>query len=339
MNKEIWKKVKTIKSDNVNVLKYVFEKDDALVEAVLYKYPTYEERTVMCISVMCGCPMRCGFCGTGEFYARNLTSEEIVDQVEYMIKDNNLPTADIKNWQIMTMSMGEPLLTQKELIPALRTLNQSYPHAKLLISTAGPKTDYTPFMELCGELDVIGLQFSVHESTDAARNKLVRTKGKLSLSEMVTKGEEFFQYTGRHPFFNYCVHEGNNSQEDVQRLLDLGFDPKVWQSTLSVICEKDINKLEEWDEEFEECITTEFSKKMQKVGFSTRVFNPAGASDISGAGCGQLLQVSQWARENPDKVTIFNNKGVIPAPTRTDAKNNIEITNLTGWQINKIEKA
>lgn len=297
-----WSEVKVLESSNENVLKYIFKKDDALVEAVLYKYPTYEERTVMCISVMCGCPMGCTFCGTGKFYSRNLTSSEIESQVYHMLKDRNINPYGIKNWQIMTMSMGEPMLTQGTLIPALDNLNKKFPKAKLLVSTAAPKVDYRPFMDFAERVDTVGLQFSVHESTDEARDRLVKAKGKLDLASIVEQGEVFFARTGRHPFFNYCVHENNNSQDDVDRLLEHGFNPKVWQSTISVICEKDAEKLDEWDPDAEECIATNFAYKMQKVGFSTRVFNPAGADDISGSGCGQLLQVQDWARENPDKV-------------------------------------
>jgi len=42
--------VRVVKSSDANVLKYVFTRHDAVAEAVLYKYPTYEERTVICCS-------------------------------------------------------------------------------------------------------------------------------------------------------------------------------------------------------------------------------------------------------------------------------------------------
>lgn len=293
-----WSEVKVLESSNENVLKYIFKKDDALVEAVLYKYPTYEERTVMCISVMCGCPMGCTFCGTGKFYSRNLTSSEIESQVYHMLKDRNINPYGIKNWQIMTMSMGEPMLTQGTLIPALDNLNKKFPKAKLLVSTAAPKVDYRPFMDFAERVDTVGLQFSVHESTDEARDRLVKAKGKLDLASIVEQGEVFFYRTGRHPFFNYCVHENNNSQDDVDRLLEHGFNPKVWQSTISVICEKDETVAQSISRQEQLC--KEFELKMMKVGYSTRVFNPAG-QDMSG-GCGQLWEVQRWAKDNPDKV-------------------------------------
>ena len=37
-----------------------------------------------------------------------------------------------------------------------------------------------------------------------------------------------------------------------------------------------------------------------ELGFSTRMFDPAGQDDIGG-GCGQLWFVQEWMRNNPDK--------------------------------------
>lgn len=49
----------------------------------------------------------------------------------------------------------------------------------------------------------IGLQFSVHESTDDARDALVPFKAKLTLAQMAETGVQWAERTGRRPFFNY----------------------------------------------------------------------------------------------------------------------------------------
>jgi len=56
----MWNDIKPIESSDTNVMKFVFTKDNAVAEAVLYKYPTYENRTVICCSTMSGCPVGCG---------------------------------------------------------------------------------------------------------------------------------------------------------------------------------------------------------------------------------------------------------------------------------------
>ena len=70
-----------------NVSKFVFsKKNDVVVESVLYKYGSYGERTVICCSTQCGCPVACTFCGTGNNFIRNLTVDEILYQIDYVIK-------------------------------------------------------------------------------------------------------------------------------------------------------------------------------------------------------------------------------------------------------------
>src|SRR5574337_92358 len=95
----IWENTKRIHSSDSNVLKYVFtnERNNAAVaEAVLYKYPTYEDRTVICCSTQSGCPVGCRFCGTGEFFIRSLTGDEIVAQVQHLFADENIDPTQVR---------------------------------------------------------------------------------------------------------------------------------------------------------------------------------------------------------------------------------------------------
>lgn len=299
-----WDEIKSIEGSDENVIKFVFEakgNKPAIAEAVLYKYPTYQERTVICCSTMSGCPMGCSFCGSGKFHVRNLTSMEIVSQVDACIEhavtnEGRLPTL-FKKFQIMFMSMGEPLLNWKQLKPALVILHDKYPTASLLISTSAPNVPevYKELSRLSCEIPNIGLQFSIHESTDIARNLLIPFKYKLSLEGISKWGEYWYKHTQRKPYFNYCVHTKNNSEGDAQNLLEL-FNPSVWEATLSVICESDESVASSIERQ--EQLATGFSSKLLNLGFNTRVFNPAGQDDIGG-GCGQLWHVQDWVKKNP----------------------------------------
>jgi 23S rRNA (adenine2503-C2)-methyltransferase len=120
----------------------------------------------------------------------------------------------------------------------------------------------------------------------------------MTLKQMAERGEEFYVRTHRHPFFNYCVHEGNNKIEDVQRLVEI-FDPRVFRATISVICEKDETVRDATDRQRK--LADDFEYLMSMHGYDTKVFDPAGQDDIGG-GCGQLFQVQRWAKENPEKV-------------------------------------
>lgn len=103
------------RSGDTNVSKFVFEKRDIAVEAVLYRYNSYQERTVICCSTQCGCPVGCAFCGTGKFFVRDLTSEEIVEQVKTVLSYIDCDTKDIQKFQIMFMSMGEPFFELRRI--------------------------------------------------------------------------------------------------------------------------------------------------------------------------------------------------------------------------------
>lgn len=292
-----WKQVKRFDSTETDVCKFVFTTTDAVVETVLYKYPTYLDRTVICCSTMSGCPVGCTFCGTGKFFIRNLTGPQIVEQVEYALEQTGVDPNKMGRLQIMVMSMGEPLLNKRGLTDAFRTLYERYPRAALLISTSGPDIDYSWVNELSQEIPTIGLQFSVHESTNEERNKLIPFKAKLTLEQIAERGTAWKAATSRKPFFNYCTHRKNSSDANADDLLGL-FDPRVWEATISVICEKDI--LADRDNEAH-AIATAFSGKLIERGYNTRVFDPAGQDDIGG-GCGQLWFVQDWAKANPQYV-------------------------------------
>ena len=305
--------VKTIQSSDANVMKFVFEKDNAVAEAVLYKYPTYEDRTVICCSTQSGCPVGCRFCGAGDYFVRSLKSEEIVYQVDHCLESQGVDASKIDKFQIMVMSMGEPLLNFKELEKAFEVLHEKYPQARLLISSIGPKIDYEPVMQMTERIPTVGLQFSVHESTDEKRNQLIPFKGKLTLSEISEVGEVFLARTGRKPFFNYCAHEDNSSQEDADRIAEL-FNPDVFEATISVVCERD-ESIAAANERQRELAST-FMAKLSEHGFSTRMFDPAGQDDIGG-GCGQLWFVQDWMKNNPDKAkkSVGFGMEVVHAPT------------------------
>lgn len=290
-----WTKTRRIDSPEGNVSKYVFEKDNAVAESVLYAYPSFNERTVVCCSTQSGCPIGCRFCGAGDSFVRSLSSEEIVSQTEHLFADNNIDPTQVERMQIMFMSMGEPMLNVKELVPAIRKLNKLYPKAALLISTSAPNVDYQPIIDISVEIDKVGLQFSAHESTDSARDALIPFKQKLNLKEIAEQGERWAYAVGRRPFFNYCAHDKNTSKEDAKRLADL-FKPEIWEATISVICERGESIAAANQRQRD--LADDFQSLLMQEGFSTRMFDPAGQDSIGG-GCGQLWFVQDWMKKNP----------------------------------------
>ena len=289
---------KVFESSEGNVWKYVFTKENAVVEAVLYRYEDFYERTVICCSTMSGCPVGCTFCGTGKKFICNLTADEIVQQIREILKDKNIKdiNAKGKRFQIMFMSMGEPMLNFNAVEEAIRILNKDYPNAELLLSTIGPNKSeaFNRLLQLSKEIDKVGLQFSIHKAYDYERDELIPYKNKMDLQTIRDYGILWWKETGRHPYLNYCIDGTNNTQDDFINLNKL-FSPVVFNFTFSVVCSADENMK---DKGFKELDTIHaFSNRFLSKGYNVRVFNPAGQDDIGG-GCGQLWYVQEWMKNH-----------------------------------------
>ena len=290
---------KVFTSSEGNVWKYVFTKEDMVAEAVLYKYNDFYDRTVICCSVMSGCPVGCKFCGTGAKFVRNLTADEIVTQIELVLKDKNL-IEDInekcKKLQFMFMSMGEPMLNWDEVEKAIRILNKKFNNAQLLLSTIGCDNDevFNKIIKLSKGIDKVGLQFSIHKSNDDDRNKLIPFYKKMNLEKIRDAGIIWWKETGRHPFLNYCVDGTNNTEQDFKNLTLL-FSPVVFNFTFSVVCSPDENMKETSFRNLE--VIKNFQNRFLEHGYNVRTFDPAGQDDIGG-GCGQLWYVQNWLKSH-----------------------------------------
>ena len=204
-----------------------------------------------------------------------------------------IPSERIKRLQIMFMSMGEPLLNP-HVYKALRDLHAFYPNAELLVSTIAPCVPFDRLMEVSEEIKEVGLQFSIHASTDAMRNRLIPFRKKLALSEIANLGALWRRRTGRVPFINYIATEENDSAADAKRLAAL-FPPDAWCATVSVLCTTD-GQAKDGDANR----ATLFANMLASLGFSSRVFNPAG-QDTIGGGCGQLWFVQVWMGKRSSK--------------------------------------
>lgn len=289
---------KVFESSEGNVWKYVFTKEDMVAEAVLYRYEDFYKRTVICCSTMSGCPVGCKFCGTGNKFVRNLTSGEIIGQIVNVLKDKNITDVSEKGerFQIMFMSMGEPLLNWNEVEGAILFLHKAYPNAELLLSTIAPNEPavWNRVIDISKRIDKVGLQFSIHKSNDSDRNKLIPYENKLTLREIRDIGTIWWKQTGRHPYLNYCIDGTNDSLNDCVVLKDL-FSPIIFNFTFSVVCSANENMKDAGFRELDR--VRDFEQQFIGDGYNTRVFNPDGQDDIGG-GCGQLWYVQQWMKEH-----------------------------------------
>lgn len=285
---------KVFESSEGNVWKYVFNDENIVLESVLYKYNTFTDRTVICCSVQSGCKIGCTFCGTGKNFISNISAETIVHQIDSVLKDKNINELVLtcNKFQIMFMSMGEPMDNIDEVIKAIRILNVKYPNAQLLLSTIGMNNDesFDKIIQISKDIDKVGLQFSIHKSNDEERNILIPFRKKYSLREIRDRGILWNKVTGRNVYLNYCVDDYNSRESDINNLKNL-FSPLIFNFTFSVICEADETLKDSACKKIN--IIRDFEQSFINDGYNTRIFDPAGQDDIGG-GCGQLWYVQKF---------------------------------------------
>ena len=146
-----------------------------------YELGNRSERWMVGVSVMSGCPVRCKFCATGQMKKwRNLTAQEIFDQVAFIIGNNsNINPLASKEFKINYTRMGEPFLNIDNVKKAIKMIDAYYPNTHHYISTVGIKdSDYSWIK------DNITLQLSLHSLNETNRDWLIPYKNKYSIEEL-----------------------------------------------------------------------------------------------------------------------------------------------------------
>ena len=130
---------------------------------------------------MSGCPVRCKFCATGQMKRwRNLTAQEIIDQVEFVISRNpEFNPENSKEFKINYTRMGEPFLNINNVKEAIQILNKKYPYLHHYVSTVGINNSDFSWI-----VDNITLQVSLHSTDESSRDWLIPYKNKMSIKKL-----------------------------------------------------------------------------------------------------------------------------------------------------------
>jgi len=146
-----------------------------------YELGDRSERWMVGVSVMSGCPVRCKFCATGQMKKwRNLTAQEIIDQVEFVVSKNpEYDPLNSKEFKVNYTRMGEPFLNIDAVKEAIFELNKRYPNLHHYVSTIGVSDSDFSWIK-----DNITLQISVHSTDNESRNWLIPFKKKMTLQEL-----------------------------------------------------------------------------------------------------------------------------------------------------------
>lgn len=269
--------VKKLVSGIDGTVKYLYKLyDGELIESVLMKY---KHGYTVCISTQVGCRMGCSFCASGiNGLFRNLTASEMLSQVIFAGKDNNVRISNV-----VMMGMGEPLDNFDNSVKFLllvsdeKGLNIGLRHISL--STSGVVTGIYKFAEL--NLPIT-LSVSLHASNNETRSKIMKVNRKWDINELITACKHYQGVTGRRISFEYALISGVNDTEKCADELS-----KLLRGIMSHVNLIPVNPVEENDykRSSDESIKS-FCEKLNSRGLTATVRRTLGA-DIN-ASCGQL---------------------------------------------------
>ncbi len=218
-------------SDNINLLSVSEDKivgdestkkallkleDGQKIESVLMDY---EDWLTVCVSSQIGCSLGCSFCATGLMgFKRNLTSEEIVDQILYW----NQKIYPKYVGRVVFMGMGEPFLNWENVLAAINIINSpdglNIGARKISISTAGVVDKIVDFANLDTQ---INLAISLHWANQKNRESIMPIAKKFSLAQLKNACNYYVSKTNRQLFFEYALIDINTKPDDAKLLADL----------------------------------------------------------------------------------------------------------------------
>jgi adenine C2-methylase RlmN of 23S rRNA A2503 and tRNA A37 len=183
-----------------------------------------------CISSQVGCPLGCGFCATGRGgFKRNLTSEEITDQVlfwrQYLVKGskslNPKRLLEPKLNNIVFMGMGEPFLNWEAVRQSLENLIDpdlfGFGSRSISVSTAGIPEGIE---KMATKFPQINLAVSLHFATNEMRDEYMPINKKYNLTELRNSLRNYFSKCNRKVFIEYILLENiNDSIDDAKNLI------------------------------------------------------------------------------------------------------------------------
>lgn len=220
---DVLNQVMVQQSSNGETTKFLFEcKDGSKIETVLMSHDYHDGRETVCVSCQVGCPMGCTFCATGTMgLIRNLTSEEIVEQVIHVGRFLKQKGKRVSN--VVYMGMGEPMNNYDQVMESVQLLNDPKALAigvrHISISTCGVVPG---ILKLADETLRVNLAISLHSAIDETRTEIMPVNRAYPIKKLMDAVETYVEKTNRKVLFEYLMlRDVNDSYEQATALADL----------------------------------------------------------------------------------------------------------------------
>ncbi len=188
-----------------------------------------EQKWVLIVSSLFGCPVRCAICDAGGSYKGKMTAGEILEQIDFLVDgrypDRRVPAAKFK---IQFARVGEPSLNPA-VLDVLRELPRRYDAPGLLpavssIAPVGCDEFFERLRDIKNRLYPNGrfqLQFSIHTTDESLRDRLIPMR-KWGFDRIGDYGAGFRAAGDRKVTLNFALARGAPVDPDV---LLRWFDP------------------------------------------------------------------------------------------------------------------
>ena len=211
---------------------YVVDFGGNLVECVEAVQPPTprDEKWVLMISTLYGCPIQCQMCDAGGHYRGKLSKEEMAEQIRFLIStrypEGHVPSRQFK---IQFARMGEPALNP-HVLDLLEELPDRFSAPGLMpsLSTVAPHGRDDFFNRLIEVKNAyypqgrFQLQFSIHTTDLEKRDQLIPVR-KWDFTQIAAFGARYFRPGDRKLTLNFALAEESALDAEV---LKKYFDPE-----------------------------------------------------------------------------------------------------------------
>ncbi len=216
--------INKVGDDNIATVYIGKTKNGNLVEFVESVQPPIprEQKWVLIISIMNGCPVGCPICDAGSWYKGKLTKDEILEQIDYLVTSRfpgrKIP---INKFKIQFARMGDPAFNPA-VIDILNEFPQLYYAPGFLpsVSTVAPlgcDKFFNRLLDTKNKYYANGkfqLQFSIHTSDEKLRDKIIPAK-KWDFKKIAEYGKVFHTPGDKKISLNFALAK------------DVALDPKI----------------------------------------------------------------------------------------------------------------
>jgi len=256
-----------------------------------------EEKWVIIVSTLFGCPVHCAICDAGGWYEGRISAENILAQVDFLVNryypDRYIP---VRKFKIQFARMGEPALNP-HVLDVLETLPLRYRAPGLMpsISTVAPSGTEVFFDRLYDIKQAhysdgrFQLQFSIHSTNTRLRDQWIPVK-KWNFNAIAAYGKHFYKPGDRKITLNFALSD--NSPVSGEILADY-FDPGVFAIKITPVnptVNAALNKISSGVDVVDLRNEPEIAVSLRKLGYDVIVSIGELEENKIGSNCGQYVK-------------------------------------------------